>query len=504
MASVDSNKSVSNNNSVSNTNKTESVTTKSTNETPKTETPSITTEQQTAGTMSKIGELGTAGEAIKNKINSFSSATAAITAATTTTKPPDLSTEATITSVGGKTVIDAGAGDDQISISQDPKTGDVTVNVNGAERSFTGADRDNLVIKAGDGNDRISVGENVTVKLTLEGQNGDDTISVSDKVMTGQVIEGGDGKDLLIGGSGMDYINGSKGNDMILARGGNDVVYAGDGDDYVSGGEGDDYLEAGKGNDTVRGWEGNDNISGGQGDDKLYGGDGDDVIYAGDGKDEIYGQTGDNKVFSQTEDTVDANSATVKNTVVEVDMTDAIGASVVINGSDEFKERIEQDLDMLRSSPTGRQMLEAFDDSGKTVTIQEFDAQNGTAFPTNGVDTSFDTANQKPGNTDDATFNINPDFYPAAHIPPIVVFYHEMAHAYDYVNGTLRTERYNGTEVNDRGIKDAERVAVGQPIDHDKDATTPEILAPEHPEALTENALREELNRALRPRYTAL
>ncbi len=47
-----------------------------------------------------------------------------------------------------------------------------------------------------------------------------------------------------------------------------------------------------------------------------------------------------------------------------------------------------------------------------------------------------------------------------------------------------------------------EGVAVGQPIDHNKDPTTPEIVAPEHPEALTENTLREELNRKLRPRYT--
>jgi len=445
-----------------------------------------------AGMMSKIGEVGVDGAARRSKIESFVAKAV-----------PDITTEATVTSAGGKTIIDAGAGDDSVSVTQDPGTGVLTVNVNGAEREFKGSSRDNIVIRAGDGNDVIRVGENVTVKLTLEGEAGRDRIYVDEKVAEGQVIEGGAGNDILIGGGGRDYINGSDGNDFIMGRGGNDVAYAGDGDDYVSGGDGDDYLEAGKGNDHVRGWAGNDNISGGRGDDRIFGGDGDDVLYAGEGKDAIRGEGGANKIFSQTEDSI-TDKTGVTNTVVEVDMSQAIGGSVVIKGSDAFRERIEQDLDFLRSSPTGRKMLAGFDETKHTVTIQEFDQQNGTAFPTNRVDTSFDTPNQKPGKTDDATFNINPDFYPADHIPPIVVFYHEMAHAWDYTHGTLRTERYNGSEINDRGIRDAERVAVGQPIDHDKDPATAEIHAPEHPRALTENALREELNRRLRPRYTSL
>lgn len=495
MATVEGNSFVTKNNPVNNVSR---VASKQTAEKPeKNAFAPLSAEQSKAGLMSKIGELGTFGQAIKDKLNELvETVKAAI--------PPDLTTEASVTKAGGKVIIDAGAGDDKIAVTQDVATGAVTVNINGAASSFTGNDAQNLVIKAGEGNDRINVGENVTVKLILEGNDGNDRIVVDNKVTTGQSIDGGDGNDTIIGGGGMDYINGSKGNDFLMGRDGNDVIYAGDGDDYVSGGNGDDYLEAGKGNDTVRGWAGNDNISGGQNDDKLYGGDGDDVLYAGEGKDKVYGETGDNKIFSQKEDTVEADKKGVNNTVVEVDMTDAIGSSVVINGTDEFKERIQQDLDMLRSSPIGREMLKGFDETGHTVTIQEFDAQNGTASPTNGVDTSFDTANQRPGRTDDATFNINPDFYPAEHIPPIVVFYHEMAHAYDYTHGTLRTERYNGNEAGDRGIKDAERVAVGQPIDHDKDTTTPEIVAPEHPQSLTENALREELNRQLRPRYTSL
>ncbi|MEZ5307433.1 MAG: M91 family zinc metallopeptidase [Pyrinomonadaceae bacterium] len=446
-----------------------------------------------AGLMSKVGELGTEGAAIRNRLESELPVNNAV---------PDLTTEASITRSNGKVVIDAGDGDDQIAVTEDPKTGELTVTVNGAERKFTGTDRENLVIRAGDGDDTINVGKDVDVRLTIEAGDGRDRVYVDEAVKTGQSIDGGAGNDTLIGGGGHDYINGSTGNDFIMGRTGNDVVYAGDGNDYVSGGDGDDYLEGGAGDDTVRGWAGNDDISGGRGDDKIYGGDGNDAIYAGEGKDSIQGQGGDNTIYSQSEDSIN-DQAGVRNTVVEVDMTKALGANVVVIGSDEFKERIEQDLDFLRSSPVGRQMLEGLGETKHTVTIREFDDQNGTAFPTNRRDTSFDTANQKPGISDDATFNINPDFYPAEHIPPIVVFYHEAAHAYDYTHGTLRTERYAGADRSDRGIKDAERVAVGQPIDHDKDPATPEILAPEHPEALTENALRAELNRPLRPRYTS-
>ncbi|QUV84705.1 hypothetical protein [Chloracidobacterium aggregatum] len=61
------------------------------------------------------------------------------------------SREATVTRVNGQVVIDTGAGDDQIRVTQDARTGDVTVSVNGESRTFTGNDRNNLVIRAGAG-----------------------------------------------------------------------------------------------------------------------------------------------------------------------------------------------------------------------------------------------------------------------------------------------------------------------------------------------------------------
>jgi Ca2+-binding RTX toxin-like protein len=412
-----------------------------------------------------------------------------------------------VTKTGDKVVIETTKKDDKIGVPQDAKTGDVTVEVNGKTQTFSGKDKDNLVIRAGEGNDTVTVGKGVTVKLTIEGGDGDDTISGG---KGNDTIEAGAGDDTVDGGEGRDYIFGSKGKDKLAGGAGNDVIYGGDDDDTIDGGDGDDYLEGGKGNDTITGGKGKDILSGGIGDDTLKGGDGDDGIYAGQGKDKLYGEKGNNKIFSQADDTDDSKTKGVKNTVVTVDLSKAIGTNIVVNGSDEFKERIEADLEMLRGSQVGRQMLEGFDNSKHTVTIEEFNDQNGRAFATNGIDTHLDPITDKPGKTDDATFQINPRFYPADHIPPIVVFYHEMAHAYDYTHGTLANGVYDGVDKDDAknpvldDVNNAERVAVGLPIDHDTNPKTKEQTDANHPEALTENALRKELNRPIRPAYRKL
>ena len=425
-------------------------------------------------------------------------------------------TEVTVTKTGDKVVIETTKKDDEINITQDAKTGDVTVEVNGKQQVFSGKDKDNLTIKAGDGNDKVAVEKGVSVKLTIEGGDGDDRLQGGDgddNIFGGRgndTIEAGAGDDTVDGGDGRDYISGSKGKDKLAGGAGNDVIYGGNDADTIDGGDGDDYLEGSKGDDTVSGGKGTDVLSGGFGDDTLKGGDGDDVIYGGAGKDVVYGEKGKNKIFSQKDDTDDSKTKGVKNTVVTVDLTKAIGIKIVVNGSDEFKERIEADLEMLRGSQVGRQMLEGFDDSGHTVTIEEFAEQNGKAFPANGIDTHLDPKTGKPGKTDDAKFLINPSFYPADHIPPITVFYHEMAHAYDYTHGTLANGVYDGVDKDDAknpvlsDVKNAERVAVGLPIDHDNNPKTKEETDSNHPQALTENALRKEMNRPLRPAYRKL
>ena len=480
---------------------------------PKAEVKNTTTaplNDSNSGANSKLSDVRTSSNSIKDRLQSFDG---------TKPAPAGFSTEATVTKTGGQVIIDSGAGDDQIGVSQDQKTGNNTVTVNGEAQTFSGSDRDNIVIRAGDGNDNIWVDENVTVNLRLEGQNGDDFIrggGGNDK------IEGGDGNDRLHGGSGDDYINGSKGEDIIYGDKGNDVVYGGDGNDQLYGNDGNDYLEGSKGDDEIYGNDGNDIVSGGIGNDYLRGNYGDDVLYAGQGTDDVYGDDGNNKIYSQADDTIQASEGNVRNTVVTVELKgNPGGTSVIINGSDEFRERVEADLEMLRSSTTGRQMLEGYDEAfannNVTVTINESSANSGSASWANIGNPSapqpyVDPATGTPGTPNSAEINYNPSYMPtytysdgtSTESIPTVVLFHEMAHAYDFTHGTFRNEEYTGTDNIDNGggLRSGERVAVGLPIDNDNNATTTEQTDNAvHPDNLTENGLREEFGMAQREHY---
>lgn len=481
---------------------------------PETPASAVTpTVSNNGGETSKLSDLNTNGVTTKNRLQSFDGTTPA------PTPTEAFSKEATVTRTGGQVIIDAGAGDDRIGVSRDNK-GNITVNINGETQTFSGRDRDNLVIRAGDGNDTIAVDANVTVNLRLEGGAGDDTVRGGgghDK------IEGGDGNDRINGGGGNDYVNGSLGDDRLSGDDGNDTVYGGDGADEIHGNAGDDYLEGSRGNDRIFGGDGGDVLSGGIGDDELNGNAGDDALYTGQGIDTANDDEGSNKVYAQTDDAVQESKGDVKNTVVTVELKgNPGGTGVVVKGSDEFRERVEADLEMLRSSPVGRQMLTSFDDAekrdGVTVTIQELpNENNGYADWENRLDQTkpqpfMDPVTGQKGTPNSSTISYNPQFAPTfefsdgteAYTPPNTVLFHEMGHAYDYTHGTFRTETYNGTDANDRGInlRVGERVAVGLPIDHDSNPRTAERTDDaNHPDELTENGLREEMNLQLRNSY---
>jgi hypothetical protein len=417
----------------------------------------------------------------------------------------------TITINGDNVTIETGDADDTVKVSQDAKSGEVTVNVNGKDYKYTGAQSENITIRAGKGNDVIEVGKDVKVSFRLEGGEGDDKIT---------------------GGAGRDYINGSKGKDTIYGGGGDDVIYGGDDDDFLNGGDGNDYIDGGKGNDSAFGDAGNDIVSGGLGDDWVSGGTGDDHLYSGGGKDTLTNLGGKDTFYMQTaEDKTLGDAANIK--VVNVELIGNPGeTSVKIEGSDEFKERVEADLEFYRSSPTGRAMLEAFDKRNKdtgsegfsifgmtfgkkegyTVTIKETDS-GAAAGPTDRPKTWLDVANNKPGEGSSGRVE-----YPVAErtlygndptdpndnwndAPPSVILYHELAHNYDYLHGTLMPGTYSGTDKTDQGLNNRERVATGLPIDHDNDPKTPEQISPHHPFIYTENALREELGLDRRPSY---
>lgn len=193
------------------------------------------------------------------------------------------------------------------------------------------------------------------------------------------------------------------------------------------------------------------------------------------------------------------------------DAVRAIGQLVAVYEGDEFVERVQADLDLLRASPRGQLMLESLDQShedtkavaadwpilggvayqGDTFTIRETTDENGYARQN---DTTFlRTWSQHP------QISYNPRFDTLYDGPPAVVLYHELSHVYDYQHSGMDRTEYTGPD--NPGVPNGERAAVGLPIDHDGDPDTPEIIDPDQPFDYTENGLRDEMGVPARPRY---
>ena len=124
--------------------------------------------------------------------------------------------------------------------------------------------------------------------LNLDAGAGNDNISITpdafDQIST--VINGGDGNDFI---EGFNIVNGGNGNDTIIGTALNDVLNGGAGNDFIDGGEGNDLLLGGAGNDFINGGDGTDSIWGEAGNDTLIGGLGNDMMYGGEGNDNMLG-----------------------------------------------------------------------------------------------------------------------------------------------------------------------------------------------------------------------
>lgn len=416
----------------------------------------------------------------------------------------------TVMEVNGRIVIDTGDGDDEVTVVA--VDGGIRVTVNGVEQVFTGMTAGSVILRLGGGDDVIEVGTDVEVRFTLEGQTGDDR------------LEGGAGDETIRGGDGRDYIDGFSGDDDIEGGEGHDVVYAGDGDDLVRGGDGRDYLDGGEGADTVLGGDLADIVAGGDGADTLDGEGGDDVVYAGGGDDRVVDHGGDNTVYAQADDDVDPVMGESSSSVITIDLSGLPGDSALrIEGSPRFQQRMLADLETLRSSPTGREMLLALDDihedtkavaadwpvlgrvayQGDTVVLREYE---GTDNSSAGYDSApFDLWRWNEIRQSRGIVEMYPGSYTPSdttiawqQTPPVVVLFHEMAHQYDYGYGTTidGTTPEPGGDANTR-----ERQAVGLPVDHDGDDATPPIVDPDHPITYTENGMRREMGLPDRETY---
>lgn len=402
-------------------------------------------------------------------------------------------------------VINTGNGDDDVQVTQrsDDK---LDVSINGKAFELTLAAGQELAVRTADGHDVVHAAPNVRVNMTVDGGDGDDNIVTG----AGQDrVDGGLGNDNIITGAGKDYAFGNTGDDRIATGADDDVVYGGDGQDRLIGGDGRDFIDGGKGNDAIDGGLGNDILSGGLGDDTVRGGEGNDRVYIGPGADSIQNSAGSDVVYGQQ----DANTVTAapgaSNDRRDVAADAALGSRIIIDGDAKFRQRVEADLELLRSSPDGRQMLAELDRAsalGNTVTIRDTYGVRSNAVESPAA-SAFFNPDGTPGSGTDAVVR----YSPSNHIPqgspdrpPIVGLYHELSHAYNVVTGTLQPGTYNNPGHVDHGIRNGERQAIGQnytgaPYDFDRNPATPPTST--NPESLTERALRTEMDLPSRDTY---
>lgn len=428
-------------------------------------------------------------------------------------------------------VINAGSGDDSIRI--DSSVTSNMVLAGGAGRDFIYGGSGNDILIGGSDDDLVRGGSGSDIVL---GSTGNDN------------LEGGQGGDIILGGQGDDHAQGDAGNDVLLGGLGNDSLYGNKGQDIILGNEGNDYLDGGKDNDLVNGNEGDDTISGGKGDDSVHGEAGADTLIGASGAD-LYGSldSADTLIVDSVAATQSSSYINTGATIRLVESDASAGSQAVrfVAGQrEEFIERVEDDLETLRSLESGQQMLNALDQAkadtfvsrkkflfwnyggyeGHTVNLEELDAtehlqfvrdpagnaglnrENGFAAPHRSTWRTTDPLNN-PNSGTAATIKYNPSvnlqLNTGSATPPIVVLFHEFAHSFNMVTGTGLAGKYMGVDANNNSgsVNNTERQAVGLAVDHDNDPSTPEQLVDGHPFALTENGFRSELNLTPRPFY---
>ncbi|MBB6600132.1 M91 family zinc metallopeptidase [Luteimonas sp. MC1825] len=402
-------------------------------------------------------------------------------------------------------VFTTGAGDDKVGVRQ-RDDGTLDVQVNGENYEVRLGQGQELTIRAGAGDDVIEVASNVQVNIVIEGGDGDDAITTG---AGDDRIDGGAGDDVISSGAGRDDVFGNSGNDTITGGDGVNILHGGDGDDQVTAGRGTNFIEGGAGNDSIRGGGVSDILSGGTGNDRITVGEDPSRVYAGAG-DDVIDNAGDNTVVhAEIGDLVNAATGATPS-VLNVAIDASAGSTIRIEGSEAFVQRIRSEIDFLRASPVGQQMLAEFDKAadakGNTVTIKELaNEQNGYAQT---FSRDADIRNGRAGAGGDVDISYNPSFHMDAFPAPVVVLYHEMSHAYNGVNGSFQPGTYRGEGPDGaprRNVANAERQAVGLETSapaHDFDgdpATAPTTANPDH---LTENGFREELGLPDRLAYT--
>ncbi|MGO1541951.1 M91 family zinc metallopeptidase [Microbacterium sp.] len=395
----------------------------------------------------------------------------------------------------------SGQGDDHVQISQ-RDDGTLDIDVNGEVYEVRLTERQELTIRTGDGNDVIEAAANVTVNMVVDAGAGDDHIVTG---MGDDRIQGGDGNDFIQTIGGRNDIDGGSGDDVIHGGDGANVIYGGRGNDEIHAGSGFNHIDGGRGDDVIHGAGGENIISAGNGSDQVNLAGGSNTVYTGDGQSRVEGAGAGDTVYATVNDLINSAGA-ASPTVVNVEIDPELGRSIEVTGSDAFQQRMEAELDFLRASPAGQQMLAELDaaaEKGNVVTIRELaNEQNGYA-QTMGRGAA-EISNGQAGDGSDVLVSYNPSFHMDAFPTSNVVLFHELSHAYNGVTGTFQPGTYVGEGPDSGRVPNAERQAVGletsaDPFDFDGDPSTPPTT--HNPMHLTENGIRREMGLPDRPSY---
>ncbi|MBV1854617.1 M91 family zinc metallopeptidase [Catellatospora tritici] len=421
----------------------------------------------------------------------------------------------------GLTVVRTGTADDTVTVTVE--NGQVVVRADDRAIAVLDPARDHgrIVLRTGAGDDRVNVDPAVPLPVTVLAGAG------ADLVDGGDVLVGGAGRDtllagrhdsLLLGGGARDYLQGDSGDDLLDGGDGDDTVYGLDGGDTLRGGTGHDHLDGGRGADDLRGEADPDTLAPGEGADMASGGSATDLGYL-DSTDTTGGprtQTGPGSGPS-LDGSSDVEKVHRRTEPVEGDP----GERIRIEGSPRFQARVESDLDLLRGSPLGREMLAELDRAvaGQATGRHVSGWWPGLAPPV--PEPGVLTIHELPPGTDNAYASVEDGRHVVGYdtsfdglggtvaggdATPVAVLYHEFAHVWDHAHGYGYPYGHHADDVMWDGtqmvpVPAAERVAVGLPVDDDGDPTTADRLDPRHPYALTENALRAELGERPRVSY---
>ena len=417
-------------------------------------------------------------------------------------------TKTSVMTVDKQVIVNTGSGDDRVEVRTDTSTGEVVIKVNGTEyRAPAGMQP---VIRTGDGNDIVRVAPGTTVNLVILGGAGDDSLGSrgandrgssaagDDTILGGagnDFIHTGSGRNYASGGAGRDYLDGGTGEDTLRGGLGNDSIYGLDGRDRLSGGGDRDFLDGGRGDDRLFGGAGDDVTFGGRDADRVVAGAGDDRNFGGHGVDRADLGSGTDLSYQQADDT-----ATEVERVVRVEYQPNLGLNFIrVEGSDEFRARVESDLESLRSVP-GHLMLREFDRIHTSTATTGYTGDM-LRIVEGGANTASYSDNPVVGRTYVIEYNPERTFLPdgRGERVPLSGLYHEGAHIYQFNRGPLDATpnaQYDGSSA-----PNYERAAAGLTVDHDNNPATSPQQDPNLPEGLSQNWLHRLFGHPERPIY---